>query len=125
MLTTLFYNLIDNTVKHGVNADYIEVYIQKNKDDSESIVYQDNGVGISTKDKIKLFEAGIGDGKGFGLFLIKKTCEFYGWTITEEGQPGKGARFKITIPNSNFVKKKTSDFKENLIPKGNSKGEQH
>ncbi len=125
MLTTLFYNLIDNTVKHGVKADSIEVYIQKNKDDSESIVYQDNGVGISTKDKVKLFEAGIGDGKGFGLFLIKKTCEFYGWTITEEGEPGKGARFNITIPKSNFVNKKTADFKENLIPKVTSKGDQH
>jgi signal transduction histidine kinase len=123
MLTTLFYNLIDNTVKHGEKADCIEVDIQKNKDGSETIVYKDNGIGISTKDKIKLFEATIGDGKGYGLFLIKKTCEFYGWKITEDGELGKGVRFNITIPKSNFANKETAHVNE--IPKMNAKEGKH
>jgi signal transduction histidine kinase len=25
--------------------------------------------------------------------------DVYGWTITEEGEPGKGAKFVITIPH--------------------------
>ena len=125
MLTTLFYNLIDNTVKHGEKADCIEVYIQKNKDGSENIVYTDNGIGISPRDKLKLFEPAIGDGKGNGLFLIKKTCEFYGWTITEDGEPGKGARFNITISKSNFVNKETATFNEYSILKVSSKGGQN
>jgi sensor histidine kinase regulating citrate/malate metabolism len=38
---------------------------------------------------------------GYGLFLIKKMMEVYGWTIQEAGEPGKGVRFTITIPKTN------------------------
>ena len=38
---------------------------------------------------------------GFGLFLTKKMMDVYGWTINETGEPGKGARFTITIPKVN------------------------
>ncbi len=101
MLSTLFYNLIDNTVKYGEKTTKIEVFIKRNCDGSESIVYQDDGVGVSSEYKLKLFERGFGKGSGFGLFLIKKTCEIYGWTITEDGEPGKGAKFIIVIPKFN------------------------
>ncbi len=99
MLSTLFYNLIDNTVKYGETTSRIEVCIQRNKEGLESIVYEDNGIGISSKDKSKIFEKGYGKGTGYGLFLIKKTCEMYGWTIMEEGEQCKGAKFVITIKN--------------------------
>ncbi|MGD0645786.1 MAG: hypothetical protein ABSA75_12850 [Candidatus Bathyarchaeia archaeon] len=36
---------------------------------------------------------------GFGLFFINKMMDVYGWAITEEGEPGKGAKFTITIPH--------------------------
>jgi signal transduction histidine kinase len=42
----------------------------------------------------------IGVGYGFGLKLVKKLIEVYGWTIKEIGAEGKGARFEITIPNT-------------------------
>ncbi len=105
MLTTLFYNLIDNSIKYGEKATQIEVHIQTNKDGSKNIIYQDNGVGISPETKTRLFDKGFGKGTGYGLFLIKKTCEIYGWTISEIGELGKGAKFEIklnapTIPSS-------------------------
>jgi PAS domain S-box-containing protein len=100
MLSTLFYNLIDNSIKYGEKATRIEVCMQRNKDGSESIVYKDNGMGISSEDKSRIFEKGFGKGSGYGLFLIKKTCEIYGWTISEVGEPGKGAKFVISIPKN-------------------------
>jgi len=36
------------------------------------------------------------------LFLIKRTCELYGWIITEEGELGKEAKLVIKIPGNSF-----------------------
>ena len=41
---------------------------------------------------------GYGKGTGYGLHLIRKTCEVYGWNIRETGKQGKGVQFTITIP---------------------------
>jgi signal transduction histidine kinase len=35
---------------------------------------------------------------GYGLYLIKKMMEVYGWTIQEVGEPRKGAVFTIKMP---------------------------
>ena len=78
------------------------------------MVYEDDGVGIPLENKPSLFKEGFSTGgsTGFGLFLIKKMIDVYGWNITEEGEPGKGVKFVITIPNHN------KDGKENyqLVP---------
>jgi signal transduction histidine kinase len=62
------------------------------------LVYEDDGVGIPKAEKEKIFREGYGKGTGYGLFLIKRMCEVYGWTIRETGKQGKGAQFTITIP---------------------------
>jgi signal transduction histidine kinase len=64
------------------------------------LIYEDDGDGIPAKNKERLFKKGFSTGgsSGFGLFLSKKMVEVYGWTITEEGEPGKGAKLIITIP---------------------------
>ena len=98
MLSTVFHNLIDNTLKYAKNASQIRIYAQNNRDSSLSLIYEDNGVGIKTEDKPNLFKKGFGKGTGYGLFLIMETCEIYGWTITEIGEPGKGVKFVISIP---------------------------
>ncbi len=100
LLTTVFHNLIDNTLKYGEKTTNIRVYALENSDGSRSIVYEDDGVGISFEDKKKLFEKGFGKGTGLGLYLTKKAFEFYGWTIQELGEPGKGVKFVIKIPKS-------------------------
>jgi PAS domain S-box-containing protein len=97
MLTTIFSNLIDNTIKYGEKTTQIKIYTEKT-DDNVKIVYEDDGVGISIGDKMRLFEKGFGKGTGYGLFLIKRTCEIYGWHISEEGEPGKGVKFIMSIP---------------------------
>jgi len=38
---------------------------------------------------------------GYGLYLIRKMCKVYGWTIRETGKHGRGAQFTITIPKKN------------------------
>lgn len=98
MLTTVFHNLIDNSLKYGEKLTKISVFKRKNKDGSVTIVYEDDGVGINVDDRTRLFEKGFGKGTGYGLYLIKRTCEIYGWTVEETGKLGKGARFEFHIP---------------------------
>ena len=62
------------------------------------MVYEDDGIGIHKNKKEKIFEEGDGKGSGYGLYLIRKICEVYGWTILETGKYGKGAQFIMKIP---------------------------
>jgi len=100
LLRQLFYNLIDDTLKHGEKASQIRVYYKEGVDQLK-LVYEDDGIGIPKKEKDLIFKEGYGKGTGYGLYLIKKICKTYGWTIQETGVPGKGAQFTMTIPKTN------------------------
>ena len=102
-LRQLFYNLIDNSLKHGQKVTRIRVHYEKVDQDKLNVVYEDDGVGIPALNKPKLFKEGFSTGgsSGHGLYLIKKMMEVYGWAIQENGEPDKGAKFIITIPGIN------------------------
>ncbi|MCW8801980.1 MAG: PAS domain S-box protein [Candidatus Bathyarchaeota archaeon] len=100
LLRQMFYNLLDNSMRHGKNVTQIKIYY-KELEEKLAIVYEDNGGGIPEGEKIKIFQEGYGKGTGYGLYLIKKTFESYGWNIEENGIRGKGAKFWITIPQTN------------------------
>jgi len=100
LLRQLFYNLIDDTLKHGEKVSQIRVYYEEGADQLK-LVYEDDGIGIPEDEKEKIFKEGYGKGTGYGLYLITKICEAYGWTIRETGVPGKGAQFTMTIPKMN------------------------
>jgi PAS domain S-box-containing protein len=103
LLRTLFYNLIDNSLKYGEKLSLIRVYYKEENGDHLNLIYEDDGVGIPQAAKPKLFDKGYttGKGSGYGLYLIKRMMEVYGWTIQETGTPSKGAQFTITIPKTN------------------------
>ncbi len=113
LLKQLFYNFIDNSLKHGEKVTQIRLhYTEDGK--GVKLFYEDNGVGVHENNKSKLFEAGFttGKGSGFGLYLVKKMMDVYGWTIIEEGEQGKGAKFIITIPRlSNYQKEDCQNLK--------------
>jgi PAS domain S-box-containing protein len=102
-LRQLFYNFIDNTRKYGKKTTTIKVHCEKTQQDNLKLVYEDDGVGIPFENKPNLFHEGFSTGgsTGFGLFLTKKMIDVYGWTIAEDGEPGTGAKFTITIPKLN------------------------
>ena len=100
MLTTVFHNLIENSLKYGKTLTEIKIHAETKKEVT-IIKYQDNGTGIDIGIREKLFVKGVGKGTGYGLYLIKRTCEIYGWTIDETGQPGKGVCFELRVPNKN------------------------
>jgi signal transduction histidine kinase len=99
-LRQLFFNFIDNTRKHGKKTTTIRVYFEKADQDSLKLVYEDDGVGVPSENKPRLFKEGYSTGgsTGFGLFLTKRMMDVYDWQIQENGTPGEGAKFTITIP---------------------------
>ena len=100
LLKQLIYNFIDNTRKYGEKTTAVRIHYKKNVRGEIQLIYEDDGAGIRPENKVHLFKQGFSTGgsTGFGLFLCKKMIEAYGWTITETGVYGKGARFEITIP---------------------------
>jgi PAS domain S-box-containing protein len=100
MLRQLFYNLIDNSLKHGKTVTEIKLWFNSGTSVIK-LFYEDNGVGIIEANKSLIFSEGFTTGgTGLGLKLIKKIIESYGWTMEENGIPSKGARFQMTIPKS-------------------------
>jgi len=102
LLSQLFYNLIDNSLKYGEKTQQIKIYYKTSSADQLEIVYEDDGVGIPDSMRSNLFKEGFtsGKGTGYGLFMIKRICEVYGWAIAETGVPGNGAQFTLNIPKA-------------------------
>jgi PAS domain S-box-containing protein len=94
----VFYNLIDNALRYG-GADMKTIRFSSGESATGLlIVCEDDGVGITAEDKKKLFTRGFGKNTGLGLFLSREILTITGITITENGIPGKGTRFEITVP---------------------------
>jgi len=94
----VFYNLIDNALKYG-GASMTKIRISSH-DSSDGLVLicEDDGVGITKEDKSRLFTQGFGKNTGLGLFLIREILAITGISIRETGEPGRGCRFEIIVP---------------------------
>jgi signal transduction histidine kinase len=104
LLRQLIYNFIDNTRKYGQKTTAARIHYKKTVNGELQLIYEDDGVGVSLENKKQLFKQGFSTGgsTGFGLFLTNRIIEVYGWRIIEEGEPGKGVRFVMTIPPAKF-----------------------
>ena len=94
-------NLVDNTIRHGERATRIR-FGARAEGDRYTLLVEDDGMGIPEGKKELIFRRGYGRHTGFGLFLIREILAITGMTITETGEPGRGARFEIGIPPGGF-----------------------
>jgi PAS domain S-box-containing protein len=101
LLEKVFYNLIDNALRYGATLSEISIYSQIS-DKGLSLVFEDNGVGVDTKQKMEIFKRGVGKNTGMGLFLTAEILAITGISIEENGVFGTGARFEIRIPNGTW-----------------------
>jgi signal transduction histidine kinase len=85
-------------LKHGQKTSQIRLHYKEADEDELKLIYEDNGIGIPKAEKEKVFTEGYGKDTGHGLYLMRKICQTYGWTIHETGKQDRGARFIITIP---------------------------
>jgi PAS domain S-box-containing protein len=102
MLERVFYNLLDNSVRHGMHVT--EVRVSSRPDEQGlKIIWEDNGVGIEKDQKEMIFERGFGKNTGLGLFLVREILKLTDITIRENGEPGSGARFEISVPKGMYL----------------------
>jgi PAS domain S-box-containing protein len=101
MLDKVFHNLADNSMRHGKKVTKIWVHYEESKG-GLTLIYDDDGVGISKADKEKIFQRGEGKHTGFGLDLIKGILGITDIDISETGTPGKGARFEMLVTHGNY-----------------------
>ncbi|PKL59945.1 MAG: hypothetical protein CVV33_05215 [Methanomicrobiales archaeon HGW-Methanomicrobiales-4] len=89
--------IFENTGIHAPEATKIQVrFTQLSSGGILSL--EDDGPGIREELKTRIFDLGYGTGDGFGLFLADKLLSIFGITLIENGVPGSGARFELTIP---------------------------
>jgi nitrogen fixation/metabolism regulation signal transduction histidine kinase len=104
---TQLIRVVTNLVKNGIQAipddteqPKIEVTVYE-KGDHVIITVEDNGVGISEDNKIKVFEPKFttkSSGMGLGLAMVKNIVETYDGNITFTSQLGMGTIFTVTFP---------------------------
>jgi DNA-binding response OmpR family regulator len=99
MFEKVVYNLIENAIRHGGGAKTVCITTIQS-DEEMKVIFEDDGAGISLDDKSNLFKRGFGKNTGFGLFLSREILEMTGITIAEKSEPGRGARFVITVPKN-------------------------
>lgn len=107
-LVPLFQNLIGNAIKYrGEQAPRIHLAYSKGSDLSFSVT--DNGIGIAAEFHEAIFvpfkrlHGSNIPGSGLGLSICKRVVERYGGRIWVESNPGEGATFRFTLPESILV----------------------
>lgn len=101
LIERAFYNMIDNSIRHGEHVSAIRLSCEKTDPDL-LLIYEDNGIGVPPEEKEKIFLKGFGKHTGLGMFLIKEILSITGMALRETGIPGKGVRFEIRIPAGKF-----------------------
>ncbi len=101
MFKKVLYNLIENSLRHGGDVSSFSFSYDFSKD-GLTVVYQDDGAGISEESKARIFEKDYGKNTGLGLFFCREVLEITHLKIHENGIYGKGARFEIKVPYGSF-----------------------
>jgi len=102
LLEKVFYNIADNALRYGGEQMNLIRITNRRENGNLVIVVEDNGQGISREDKKQLFTKGFGRNTGLGLYLSREILSITGMTITENGEPGRGTRFEIMVPQGQY-----------------------
>jgi PAS domain S-box-containing protein len=101
MIERVFYNLLENSLRHGEKVRTVTVSDQSVSGNMK-LIFQDDGKGVITEEKEVIFKRGYGKNTGYGLYMTVEVLGITGLTIVENGIPGRGARFEITVPAGKF-----------------------
>lgn len=106
MARTILRNLISNAIKFTDTGGEITVSASECHTHVE-ITVTDNGIGISAENQKKIFaneKILLGQltrnrqGSGLGLKLCNEFAAIHGGHISLESKPGKGSKFRFTLP---------------------------
>jgi signal transduction histidine kinase len=105
-LTKVFMNLIGNAIQYTAPDRPPTVRVWADSVGEEwQLNVQDNGIGIPSKDRDRLFRrfergsntGGI-SGTGLGLHIIKEILQGHGGHVSVDSEEGKGTTFHLHLP---------------------------
>ena len=105
-LRQILLNLINNAIKYN-DKEQVEITVFAAENDSHYLFQvRDNGIGISEKERSKIFEIfstlGYADrfknvGTGIGLSTVKRLAEKFGGSVSVASEVGKGSTFEFSL----------------------------
>lgn len=102
LLERVFYNLIDNALRHG-GPRLSTIAFSWRLDGDQLVLYCENdGQGIPEDLKETIFERGYGSNTGLGLFLVREILSLTGIMILETCNSELGVRFEIRVPYGGY-----------------------
>jgi len=108
-LEQVLANLVDNAIKYGRANGTVIVGGQKTDADKIEIFVQDDGPGIPPESLDRVFErfyrvdkarSREQGGTGLGLSIVKHIVQSHGGKVWVKSEPGRGATFFFTLPQS-------------------------
>jgi len=102
LLEKVCQRLFENSVKHGDQVTRIRVSHTATPD-GVTIIFEDDGIGIPQERKEQIFLRGESVHASMrSLIFVREILDITGITIRETGEPGKGARFEMTVPKGAY-----------------------
>jgi PAS domain S-box-containing protein len=101
LIARVVFNLVDNSTRHGGKISVIRFSLEECGRD-RIIVCEDDGSGIAADEKEQIFDLGFGKNTGFGLAISREILDITKIAIRETGEPGRGARFEIVVPEGQY-----------------------
>ncbi len=106
-LKQVFLNLVINAVEAMPNGGELRITTQLSEDGEWlSVAFQDQGVGLSKRAIIHLFEPFYttkSTGTGLGLSISYGIVEQHGGTIEVKSVQGQGSCFTVKLPTSRLI----------------------
>jgi PAS domain S-box-containing protein len=101
LILKVFSSLIDNSLQSVGAVTEIRITARESGD-CLTILYEDNGTGIPVSEKEMIFDREYETTTGIRLFLAREILAITSITITENGEPGSGTRFEMTVPKGDY-----------------------
>ena len=110
-LQQIFLNILNNSVNYTPPGGSLEISVTEHESNehgcsSYDFIFSDNGIGIEEEFIRHIFEpfsrsevsdVSKVDGVGLGMTIAQNIARMMGGAISVESQPGKGARFTVTL----------------------------
>ncbi|RQG91386.1 sensor histidine kinase [Natrarchaeobius halalkaliphilus] len=111
-LQQAFENLFRNAVEHAGPSVTVRVL-----ETERGFAVEDDGPGIPSERRDRVFQEGhsSGDGTGLGLSIVAAVADAHGWTVTAGSADSGGARFEFRI-SQNETDRRSHDLTRSVGP---------
>lgn len=108
VLARILDNLVGNAVRYTASGSIL--IGARRRPGAVEIQVLDNGPGLDAAQQRKLSEPFTQSGKlaeerhgyGLGLYIVRTLCEQWGYRLTVGSTPGRGTRFGVVVPTSQW-----------------------